>query len=247
MNIYPHDTVVPFKDSKESKKKQVEDMFDKIAFRYDFLNRFLSAGIDVGWRKKAIKLLLPSNPKNILDVATGTGDFALTCYKILKPEKITGIDISEGMLKLGRKKIEEAGLNEKIELLNGDSEAILFDDNTFDAVTVAFGVRNFESLEKGLSEIRRVLKPGGKLIILEFTKPSTPVIRQLYNFYMKTITPKIGEIIAKNNEAYQYLNDSVLQFPEKESFIHILNQSSYRNAFYKTLTLGICSIYCAEK
>ncbi|MGN6604773.1 MAG: bifunctional demethylmenaquinone methyltransferase/2-methoxy-6-polyprenyl-1,4-benzoquinol methylase UbiE [Ginsengibacter sp.] len=247
MNIYPHDTVVPFKNSKESKKKQVEDMFDKIAFRYDFLNRFLSAGIDVGWRKKAIKLLLPSNPKNILDVATGTGDFALTCYKILKPEKITGIDISEGMLKLGRKKIEEAGLNEKIELLNGDSEAILFDDNTFDAVTVAFGVRNFESLEKGLSEIRRVLKPGGKLIVLEFTKPSTPVIRQLYNFYMKTITPKIGEIIAKNNEAYQYLNDSVLQFPEKESFIHILNQSSYRNAFYKTLTLGICSIYCAEK
>src|SRR5690242_2671817 len=247
MNIYPHDTVVPFKDSKESKKKQVEDMFDKIAFRYDFLNRFLSAGIDVGWRKKAIKLLLPSKPKNILDVATGTGDFALTCYKILKPEKITGIDISEGMLKIGRKKIDEAGLNQKIELLNGDSEAILFDDNTFDAVTVAFGVRNFENLEKGLSEIRRVLKPGGRLIVLECTKPSTPVIRQLYNFYMKTITPKIGEIIAKNNEAYQYLNDSVLQFPEKESFIHILNQSSYRNAFYKTLTLGICSIYCAEK
>jgi len=247
MNIYPHDTVVPFKDSKESKKKQVEDMFDKIAFRYDFLNRFLSAGIDVGWRKKAIKLLLPSKPKNILDVATGTGDFALTCYKILKPEKITGIDISEGMLKLGRKKIEEAALSQKIELLNGDSEAILFDDNTFDAVTVAFGVRNFENLEKGLAEIRRVLKPGGKLIVLECTKPSTPVIRQLYNFYMKTVTPKIGEIIAKNNEAYQYLNDSVLQFPEKESFIHILNQSSYRNAFYKTLTLGICSIYCAEK
>ncbi|HEU5051495.1 MAG TPA: bifunctional demethylmenaquinone methyltransferase/2-methoxy-6-polyprenyl-1,4-benzoquinol methylase UbiE [Hanamia sp.] len=247
MNIYPHDTVVPFKDSKESKKKQVEDMFDKIAFRYDFLNRFLSAGIDVGWRKKAIKLLLPSKPKNILDVATGTGDFALTCYKILKPEKITGIDISEGMLKLGRKKIEEAALSQKIELLNGDSEAILFDDNTFDAVTVAFGVRNFENLEKGLAEIRRVLKPGGKLIVLECTKPSTPVIRQLYNFYMKTITPKIGEIIAKNNEAYQYLNDSVLQFPEKESFIHILNQSNYRNAFYKTLTLGICSIYCAEK
>jgi demethylmenaquinone methyltransferase/2-methoxy-6-polyprenyl-1,4-benzoquinol methylase len=151
------------------------------------------------------------------------------------------------MLKLGRKKIEEAALSQKIQLLKGDSEAILFDDNTFDAVTVAFGVRNFENLEKGLAEIRRVLKPGGKLIVLECTKPSTPVIRQLYNFYMKTVTPKIGEIIAKNNEAYQYLNDSVLQFPEKESFIHILNQSSYRNAFYKTLTLGICSIYCAEK
>ena len=247
MNIYPHDTVVPFKDSKESKKRQVENMFDKIAFRYDFLNRFLSAGIDVGWRKKAIKQLVSSKPKNILDVATGTADFAITSYEILKPEKITGIDISEGMLDIGRKKIEKAGLEEHIELLDGDSEAILFDDNTFDAVTVAFGVRNFENLEKGLSEIKRVLKPGGKLIVLECTKPSAPVIKQLYNFYMKTITPKIGKIIAKNNEAYQYLNDSVLQFPEKESFIHILKQSDYRNAFYKTLTLGICTIYCAEK
>ena len=247
MNTYPHDTVVPFKDSKESKKKQVENMFDKIAFRYDFLNRFLSAGIDVGWRKKAIRQLVSSHPQKILDVATGTGDFAITSYEILKPEKITGIDISEGMLEIGRKKIEKAGLQKNIELLKGDSEAILFDDDTFDAVTVAFGVRNFENLEKGLSEIRRVLKPGGKLIVLEFTKPSAPVIKQVYNFYMNTITPKIGKIIAKNNDAYQYLNDSVLQFPEKESFIHILNQSNYRHAFYKTLTLGICSIYCAEK
>jgi demethylmenaquinone methyltransferase/2-methoxy-6-polyprenyl-1,4-benzoquinol methylase len=247
MNIYPHDTVVPFKNSTESKKRQVENMFDKIAFRYDFLNRFLSAGIDVGWRKKAIKQLIPLHPKNILDVATGTGDFAITSYEILKPEKITGIDISDGMLEIGRKKIAKAGLENSIELINGDSEAILFDDNSFDAVTVAFGVRNFENLEKGLSEIKRVLKPGGKLIVLECTKPSLPVIKQLYHFYMKVITPKIGKIIAKNNEAYQYLNDSVLQFPEKENFIHILNQSDYRNAFYKTLTLGICTIYCAEK
>jgi demethylmenaquinone methyltransferase/2-methoxy-6-polyprenyl-1,4-benzoquinol methylase len=247
MNIYPHDTVVPFKNSTESKKRQVENMFDKIAFRYDFLNRFLSAGIDVGWRKKAIKQLIPFHPKNILDVATGTGDFAITSYEILKPEKITGIDISDGMLEIGRKKIAKAALENSIELINGDSEAILFDDNSFDAVTVAFGVRNFENLEKGLSEIKRVLKPGGKLIVLECTKPSLPVIKQLYHFYMKFVTPKIGKIIAKNNEAYQYLNDSVLQFPEKESFIHILNQSDYRNAFYKTLTLGICTIYCAEK
>jgi len=247
MNIYPHDTVVPFKNSTESKKKQVENMFDKIAFRYDFLNRFLSAGIDVGWRKKAIKQLISLHPKNILDVATGTGDFAITSYEILKPEKITGIDISDGMLEIGRKKIAKAGLENSIELINGDSEAIFFDDNSFDAVTVAFGVRNFENLEKGLSEIKRVLRPGGKLIVLECTKPSLPVVKQLYHFYMKFVTPKIGKIIAKNNEAYQYLNDSVLQFPEKESFIHILNQSDYRNAFYKTLTLGICTIYCAEK
>jgi demethylmenaquinone methyltransferase/2-methoxy-6-polyprenyl-1,4-benzoquinol methylase len=247
MNVYPHDTVVPFKNSTESKSRQVENMFDKIAFRYDFLNRFLSAGIDVGWRKKAIKQLLSLQPKKILDVATGTGDIAITGYEILKPEKITGIDISEGMLDIGRKKILKAGLQNHIELLNGDSEAILFDDNSFDAVTVAFGVRNFEHLENGLSEIKRVLRPGGKLIVLECTKPSMPVIKQLYHFYMKFITPKIGKIIAKNNDAYQYLNDSVLQFPEKENFIHILNQSNYRNAFYKTLTLGICTIYCAEK
>lgn len=247
MNVYPHDTVVPFKNSTESKTKQVENMFDKIAFRYDFLNRFLSAGIDVGWRKKAIKQLLSLQPQKILDVATGTGDFAITGYKILKPEKIIGIDISDGMLDIGRKKILKAGLQNHIELLNGDSEAILFDDNSFDAVTVAFGVRNFEHLENGLSEIKRVLRPGGKLIVLECTKPSMPVIKQLYHFYMKFVTPKIGKFIAKNNDAYQYLNDSVLQFPEKENFIHILNQSNYRNAFYKTLTLGICTIYCAEK
>jgi len=245
--MYPHDTVVPFKDSSESKKKQVEKMFDKIAFRYDFLNRFLSAGIDIGWRKKAIKLLLPAKPERILDVATGTGDFALTSYEILKPGKITGIDISEGMLELGRKKIAKAGLDNRIELLQGDSEAILFEDNSFDAVTVAFGVRNFENLEQGLSEIKRVLKPGGRLIVLECTKPSMPVVKQFYNFYMKSITPKIGKIIANNNDAYQYLNDSVLQFPEKESFIQILNKSGYRDTFYKTLTLGICTIYCAEK
>jgi demethylmenaquinone methyltransferase/2-methoxy-6-polyprenyl-1,4-benzoquinol methylase len=222
-------------------------MFDKIAFRYDFLNRFLSAGIDTGWRKKAIRQLVADRPRRILDVATGTGDFAITSYKILKPEKITGIDISEGMLAIGRKKIEKAGLPDYIELLNGDSEAILFGDNAFDAVTVAFGARNFSNLEQGLSEIKRVLKPGGKLVVLECTKPSLPVVKQLYRFYMKFVTPGIGRIIAKNNDAYQYLNDSVLQFPEKKAFIHILNQSGYRNAFYKTLTLGICTIYCAEK
>ena len=247
MNSYPHDTVVPFKNEKEGKKKQVEHMFDQIAFRYDFLNRFLSGGIDLWWRKKAINQLKSLQPKTILDVATGTGDFALISNKILHPERITGIDISEGMLEFGRKKIIKAGLENKIELLQGDSEAILFPDNSFDAVTVAFGVRNFENLEKGLSEIRRVLKPGGKLVVLEFTRPHMPVVKQLYGCYMKYITPTIGKIFAKNNDAYQYLNDSVFQFPERKNFTNILNQSNYRNAFYKTLTLGICTIYCAEK
>lgn len=247
MNTYSHDTVVPFGQSDESKKKQVEKMFDTIAFRYDFLNRFLSAGIDVSWRKKAIKQLQSLHPENILDVATGTGDFAITCYKILKPKKITGIDISEGMLDIGRKKIKNLALGNKIQLLNGDSEAIFFDDNTFDAVTVAFGVRNFENLEKGLSEIYRVLKPGGRLVALEFSKPSLPVVKNIYNFYMKFVTPKIGKLISKNKDAYQYLNNSVQQFPEKKTFIQILNRLQYRHSFYKTLSLGICTIYCGEK
>ena len=247
MNTYSHDTVVPFKESAESKKKQVENMFDKIAFRYDFLNRFLSAGIDVRWRKKAITHLKNLQPENILDVATGTGDFAITSYKLLKPGKITGIDISDGMLELGRKKIKKLGLEGRIQLLNGDSEAILFDDNSFDAVTVAFGVRNFENLEKGLSEIYRVLKPGGKLVVLEFSRPRLPVVKNLYRFYMKFVTTNIGKLISKNNDAYKYLNDSVQQFPERDSFTHILNKLNYRDSFYKTLSLGICTIYCGEK
>ena len=247
MSTYSHDTVVPFRHSTDSKKKQVESMFDKIAFRYDFLNGFLSAGIDKGWRKKAIKQLISLKPKKILDVATGTGDFAITSYKLLTPEKIIGIDISEGMLDVGRKKIEKLGLRDKIELLNGDGEAIFYEDNSFDAVTVAFGVRNFQDLEKGLAEIYRVLKPGGKLIVLECSKPSLPVVRNLYNFYMKVVTPKVGKLISKNNDAYQYLNNSVQQFPEKKTFTHILNQLNYRHAFYKTLSLGICTIYCGEK
>ena len=176
MNTYSHDTVVPFSRSTESKKKQVEKMFDAIAFRYDFLNRFLSAGIDVRWRKKAIRQLVSLQPKTILDVATGTADFAITSYQILKPEKIIGIDISDGMLEVGQKKIVKYGLENHIQLLNGDSEAIFFNDDAFDAVTVAFGVRNFENLEKGLSEIYRVLKPGGKLVVLECSKPTLPLV-----------------------------------------------------------------------
>lgn len=247
MNTYSHDNIVPFKESTDSKKKQVENMFDKIAFRYDFLNRFLSAGIDITWRKKAIRELVSLQPKNILDVATGTGDFALTSYKVLKPDQITGIDISEKMLEIGRKKIEKLGLASKIKLLKGDSEAIFFEVGSFDAVTVAFGVRNFENLEKGLSEIYRVLRPGGKVVILEFSKPSLPLVKDLYNFYMRFVTPVVGKLVSKNNEAYQYLNDSVQKFPERNNFIHILNQAGYRHSFYKTLSLGICTIYCGEK
>jgi demethylmenaquinone methyltransferase/2-methoxy-6-polyprenyl-1,4-benzoquinol methylase len=247
MAAYEHDTVVPFKESTEAKKKQVEEMFNKIAFRYDFLNHFLSAGIDIGWRKKAIRQLESIRPKKVLDVATGTGDVAILTYKILKPENIVGIDISEGMLSIGKKKIETLGLQKHIELLKGDSETINFEDNSFDAVTVAFGVRNFENLEKGLKEIKRVLRPGGKVVILECTKPTLPIIKNLYNFYSNIIIPVVGKLISRNKNAYQYLNDSVQKFPEREVFTNILKKTGYKNPTCKTLSLGVCCIYCGEK
>jgi demethylmenaquinone methyltransferase/2-methoxy-6-polyprenyl-1,4-benzoquinol methylase len=247
MTTYQHDTIVPFKGSEESKKKQVEKMFDKIAFRYDFLNHFLSAGIDIGWRKKAIKQLRSIDPKSILDVATGTGDMAILASRLLNAEKIIGIDISDGMLDIAKKKIEKLGLQQRIELLKGDSETIIFNSNSFDAVTVAFGVRNFQNLELGLNEIKRVLKPGGKLIVLEFTKPKLPVIKNFYNLYLNVITPWIGKVISKNKNAYQYLNESVQSFPEGKDFVKILNKLGYKNASCKTLSLGISSIYWGEK
>ena len=247
MAPYQHDTIVPFKDSGNSKKKQVEEMFDKIAFRYDFLNHFLSAGNDVGWRKKAVRQLVSLQPKKVLDVATGTAEVAILTYKILKPEIIIGIDISERMLNIGKKKIASLGVQKHIELLKGDCETINFEDNSFDAVTVAFGVRNFENLEKGLNEIKRILRPNGKLVILEFTKPTLPIIKNLYNFYLNIVTPALGKLISKNKNAYRYLNDSVQKFPEREVFKNILKKIGYKNATCKILSLGICSIYCGEK
>jgi demethylmenaquinone methyltransferase / 2-methoxy-6-polyprenyl-1,4-benzoquinol methylase len=244
---YLHDDIVPFESSAQSKKEQVAQMFDSIAFRYDFLNRFLSAGIDMRWRKKAIYLLKDIEPKQILDVATGTADMALLEMKLLNPDKITGIDISNKMLEIGRQKIDKQGLGGKITLLNGDSETINFPDNSFDAVTVAFGVRNFENLEKGLSEIRRVLKPGGKLVVLEFSKPTTKGFSWFYNIYMKVVAPQFGKMFSKNKEAYSYLNNSIQAFPEGDAFIFILNQLGYSHTSCKKLSLGICSIYCGSK
>jgi demethylmenaquinone methyltransferase/2-methoxy-6-polyprenyl-1,4-benzoquinol methylase len=247
MTDYAHDIIVPYKNSQLGKKQQVAGMFNDIAFRYDFLNRFLSAGIDIRWRKKAIKQLLTINPKTILDVATGTADVAIMASAILKPDKITGIDISDGMLELGRKKIQKAGLDATIELLNGDCETINFKNDSFDAVTVAFGVRNFENLEKGLSEIQRVLKPGGRLVVLEFSKPKATVVKFFYNFYMKIICPVAGKIFSKNRNAYQYLDESIQRFPEGKNFTDILDNLGYKNTYTKPLSLGICSIYCGEK
>ena len=247
MEKYSHDDVVPFKNSELRKKQQVADMFNRIAFRYDFLNRFLSAGVDVYWRKRAIKELTSANPKIILDVATGTADVAVMMAKYLHPKKIIGIDISEAMLELGRTKIAKRKLNALIELQTGDSEAINLPSETFDAVTVAFGVRNFENLEKGLFEILRVLKSEGKLVVLEFSKPRQPFFRRIYNFYMSLAATGIGKWVAKNREAYEYLHESVNAFPEGKSFADILQKTGYRNIYFKKLSLGICTIYCGTK
>ncbi len=247
MTKFAHDTVVPYKDSDLSKKEQVAGMFNDIAKRYDFLNRFLSAGIDIGWRKKGLKQLVAIKPTTLLDVATGTADVAILASSMLNPEKIIGIDISDGMLEIGRQKIKKLSLENKIELFNGDSEAIKFEDNSFDAVTVSFGVRNFQDLEKGLSEIKRVLKPGGKLMVLEFSKPKLPLVKAVYNFYMKLVTPNMGRLFSKNKNAYKYLDESIKKFPEGKSFINVLDKLGYKETYNKTLSLGICSIYCGIK
>ncbi len=227
-----------------SKKEQVQQMFDNIAHRYDFLNRFLSLGIDIGWRKKAIKILAKHQPKRILDVATGTADFALATLKI-NPDEVIGVDISEGMLEVGRKKIVEEGIK-NIRLEYGDSENLQFEDNSFDAVIVAFGVRNFENLEKGLQEINRVLRPGGIAMILEFSKPKG-VFKIIYSVYFNVILPLWGKIFSGDNSAYTYLPESVKAFAEGEEFKQIMSAAKYNNVQDKRLTFGICSIYTGIK
>jgi demethylmenaquinone methyltransferase/2-methoxy-6-polyprenyl-1,4-benzoquinol methylase len=194
-------TVVPYKEDNAGKKQQVARMFDSISGKYDFLNHFLSLGIDIRWRKKAVKMLAEGNPKIILDVATGTGDFAIETLK-LSPTQVIGVDISPGMLEVGRQKMKDRGYDQIIDLQLADSENLPFEENKFDAVIVAFGVRNFENLERGLSEMKRVLRPGGKMIVLEFSKPRMFPFKQLYNFYFKFILPKIGRLISRDKAAY---------------------------------------------
>lgn len=238
--------VVPYKEETSSKKEQVAKMFDNISHRYDFLNHFLSLGIDKGWRKKAIRLIKPYSPKQILDVATGTGDFALQALS-LGPDKVVGVDISEGMLEVGRKKMVARGVSNKIEMRSGDSENLPFEDNIFDAVTVGFGVRNFENLSKGLQEINRVMKPGAILAVLEFSRPRKFPFKQVYNFYFKTILPKIGRWVSNDKAAYTYLPESVDAFPDGEDFVAILRSVGFKNIECKPVTFGISTIYTALK
>ncbi len=246
MKEFPHNHITPFSNEK-AKKQQVKAMFDQIAPRYDLLNRVLSAGIDRRWRKKAIKLFLPDHPQILLDVATGTADMALLAAHILQPGKIIGIDISDKMLQIARNKIDQKPLKTSIELYNGDGETINFEDNSFDGVMVAFGVRNFEDLEKGLTEILRVLRPSGQLVVLEFSKPIIPGVKTLYNLYMSVFAPRIAQLFRQNRKAYVYLNQSAKAFPDRTKFVSILNQIGYSVTKCKPLSLGICCIYSGRK
>lgn len=245
-NNNPAAKVVPDAGSNLSKKEQVADMFNNIAGKYDFLNHFLSLGIDKGWRKKAIAEIAKVKPQTILDVATGTADLAIAASK-LRPEKITGVDIANQMLEVGRKKIADIGLSNIITLQNGDSESMPFADNSFDAVTCAYGVRNFEHLEAGLKEMNRVMRTGGKLAILEFSHPKQFPVKQLYKFYFKYILPALGKIVSKHSSAYTYLPESVMAFPEGKVFCETLQRCGFADVTARPLTFGITTLYTATK
>lgn len=239
-------TVVPYKEQQTGKKEQVAAMFDSISPRYDLLNHVLSLGVDIYWRKKAIKLLKAQKPRLILDIATGTGDFAIEALAA-RPDKVIGVDISEGMLAKGREKIKKLRLEDKIELRTGDSEKLLFENNYFDAVIVSFGVRNFENLLKGLSDMNRVLKPGGTCMVLEFSKPAAFPLKQFYNFYFKHILPFIGKVVSKDQAAYHYLPESVQAFPYGKDFLDIFEKAGFHSTKCIPLSFGISSIYIGKK
>ncbi len=230
----------------DSKKEQVASMFNNIAKTYDFLNHFLSLGIDIIWRKKAIKELKDLKPKLILDVATGTGDFAFEALS-LNPDKIIGVDISSGMLAIAQEKIIKKNESDRFEVRLGDSEKLLFDDNTFDATIVSFGVRNFENLDKGLKDINRVLKTGGKLVVLEFSNPKKFPIKQFYNFYSFQILPLFGKLFSNDAKAYTYLPESVKAFPDGDNFLLRMKEAGFNTTKCIVLGFGICSIYTGVK
>ncbi|MDX1653377.1 MAG: bifunctional demethylmenaquinone methyltransferase/2-methoxy-6-polyprenyl-1,4-benzoquinol methylase UbiE [Brumimicrobium sp.] len=238
--------VKPYNKADKSKKEEVAEMFDNISGRYDFLNHFLSLGIDKLWRKKAVKLLKPLKPKRIIDLATGTGDFALASLK-LNPDEVVGIDISKGMLAKGSEKMKKKGVDNIVSMRYGDSEDLPFEDGYFDALTVGFGVRNYENLEKGLGEMLRVLKNDGMAVILEFSKPKKFPIKQLFNFYSKRIIPLLGKSISKDDSAYAYLPESVEAFPEGQDFIDILEKVGYKDVKAKPVSGGIATIYTGRK
>lgn len=240
------DQINPYKDSNLGKKQQVEQMFDTISGNYDSLNRMISLGTDQGWRRNVLKMVSDTNPESILDIATGTGDLAILLSKS-NAKRIVGLDLSAGMLDVGKEKVKALGLQNKIEMIQGDSENLPFQDNTFDAITVAFGVRNFETLEKGLSEILRVLKPNGIFVILETSVPTKFPFKQGYNFYMKTFMPLMGKMFSKDQKAYKYLSESAKNFPYGEKLNGILQKVGFKNVKHNPQTMGVATIYSASK
>lgn len=242
-----NEKITPYQSESASKKEQVADMFNNISKTYDFLNHFLSLGIDIIWRKKAIGELKALKPKVMLDVATGTGDFAFEAIKILKPDSIIGVDISQGMLDMAVKKIEDRKLGDIYTVKIGDSEKLPFGDHQFDAITVAFGVRNYENLQQGLADMYRVLKPGGKLVVLEFSKPQRFPVKQGYNFYFQHILPVFGKLFSKDSRAYTYLPESVAAFPDGRAFTQLMEKVGLTDTKHISLTFGICSIYTGIK
>jgi demethylmenaquinone methyltransferase/2-methoxy-6-polyprenyl-1,4-benzoquinol methylase len=238
--------VKPYKEKDTSRKEQVTEMFDNISGNYDFMNRIMTFGIDVKWRKKVVKMVAETKAEKILDIATGTGDFAIMLAGI-KPKKIVGLDISSGMLEIGKQKVKEKGLDNLIEMVLGDSEKLLFDDNSFDAVTVGFGVRNFEDLDKGLSEIYRVLKPKGIFVVLETSQPDKFPFRQIYKFHSKYIIPLLGSLFSKDKKAYEYLPESADAFPYGEAFNNILRKNKFISVQNKPQFFGAATIYKAFK
>ncbi len=238
--------VTPYKDSDLGKKEQVAQMFNNISDNYDGLNRMISFGIDVKWRKKVVQLVADSKPNLVLDVATGTGDLAINISKNTSAKKIIGLDISEGMLNVGKQKVAKENLN-NVELVLGDSEKIPFDNNTFDAITVAFGIRNFETLERGLAEILRVLKPKGTFVILETSVPAKSPYKQFYNFHSSKILPLMGKLFSKEGSAYSYLSESAAKFPYGETLNNILRKVGFIEVENKPQTFGVATIYTATK
>ena len=238
--------ITPYKNSNDSKKKQVTEMFDTISKNYDGLNRVISFGIDIKWRNKVVELVKKNNPKTILDVATGTGDLAINLTRT-GANKIVGLDISPGMLEVGKEKVNEKKLSSVIDMVLGDGEKIDFEDDYFDAITVSFGVRNFENLEQGLSEIYRVLKPGGIFVVLETSIPTKTPFKQGYHFYSKKILPLIGRIFSKDKVAYSYLSESAANFPYGEAFNNILSKIGFTNVNDLPQTFGVATIYTSSK
>jgi len=245
MVMYQQETIKPYHEGE--KTTQVEAMFDNIAPTYDTLNHRLSWDIDRGWRKKAIMTLEPYHPQTILDIATGTGDFAILSAQMLKPAKLIGTDISEGMMKIGREKVERMGLDSIISFAKEDCLNLSYEDNSFDAVTAAFGIRNFADLDKGLKEMCRVLKPGGHLSIVELTTPVSFPMKQLFHIYSHSVLPIYGRLISKDTSAYSYLTKTIEAFPQGERMIDILRQAGFANASFRRLTFGICTLYTATK